>query len=883
MFHMSERWFRLLQRLYPPDFRDEMGNAVVEAYMDRVRDALKNSGKIHLMAIWLRALVDSLRNGAGERVRPAASWRRAGNWGRDIELVRRRLVRAPIFAATTIGTLTIGLGMFAVVYTAVQKILIDPMPYKDPGDLYYVWRDYGPIADLKRGALGGTDIAELQKTNPIIEDAAGLQPFLGGIFSLREGADPMEIAATRTSPNLFDLLGIAPALGRGFAPDEVGPGREQMMVLTHHLWTRLGADPGIIGTDVHLQGRPFTVIGVLPPEFTFVRNDAAAPPQRVDAFIPFKVHLAETNPQQGAYVGLIRARHGASPDAVAAGVGAVGRAIDARDFNSRGLKLYPVGLKADVISRIRPAVVVLAAAGLVLVFMLMVNLASVLLARAAQREHEVAVSRALGANTIEIVRATLLEGGLLGLAGGALGALAAIWGTSALVALAPLDLPRREAIAIDWRIGTTVIAVGALLGVLAGAVPAAWAARTSLSSLLAGSAVRGGGGHRRWRRGMIVAQVALSLVLLSSGALVMHSFERLLRADPGFRPDGVFTVRLRTPPEFFPKISDLIAFQDRVQNALAAIPGVTGASAASALPLTATAFQETITIPGAPGNTGDAERDKVLTDMIGVRANYVEVMGMRLLAGRTFTEARGVTEAIIDTAIARRFFPGSNALGAKIRWGERSLTIIGVVNQARLYDLHADGRPQILVRAEDFGFRPLFFVMRTTREPHSLSPEVRSAVRRINPRVPVGDARAMDDIVQASLSPQAIGGALISAFAVGAVLLAAMGLFGVVSGSVTRRRHELAVRLAVGADHRSVLQLVLKEGALLVMMGLLIGAPGIYIATRLIRGLLVGVSPSDPLTLLTAALGLLLVTMATCYVPARRALRIEPAQLLRHE
>jgi putative ABC transport system permease protein len=885
MLNMSERWFRLLQRLYPPDFRDEMGNAVVEAYMDRARGALKDSGKIQLIALWLRALVDSLCNGPAERVRPAASWRRAGNWGRDVELVRRRLVRSPTFAATTIGTLTIGLGMFAVVYTAVQKVLIDPMPYKNPGDLYYVWRDYGPIVDIKRAALGGTDIAELQKTNPVIEDAVGLQPFLGGIFSLREGDDPMEIAVTRTSPNLFNLLGIAPALGRGLAPDEAGPGREQVIVLTHHLWTRLGANPGIVGTDVRLQGRPFTVIGVLPPEFTFVRSDVAAPPQRVDAFIPFAERLAEANPQQPAYVGLIRARHGASPYAVAASVDAVGRAIDARDFNSRGLKLYTVGLKADVISRIRPALVVLGAAGLVLVLMLMVNLASVLLARAAQREHEVAVSRALGANTIAIVRSILLEGGLLGLSGGALGALAAIWGTSALVALAPLDLPRREAIAIDWRIGATVIAVGALLGVVAAAAPAAWAARASLSSLLAGSAVRGGGGHDRWRRGMIVAQVALSLVLLSSGALVMRSFERLLRADPGFRPDGVFTVRLRTPPEFFPKVSDTIAFRDRVQNALAAIPGVTGASAASTLPLTATAIQMTITIPGAPGNTGDAERDKVLTDMIGVRANYVEVMGMRLLAGRTFTEARqnGVTEAMIDAAIARRFFPAGNPLGATILLGDRSFTIIGVVNQARLYDVHADGRPQILVRAEDFRFRPLSFVMRTGREPHSLLPEVRAAVRRIDSRVPVGDARAMDDIVQASLSPQAIGGALISAFAIGALLLAAMGLFGVVSGSVTRRRHELAVRLALGADHSRVLRLVLKEGALLVMAGLLIGAPGIYIANGLIRGLLVGVSPSDPLTLLAAALGLLLVTMATCYVPARRTLRIEPAQLLRQE
>jgi len=242
-----------------------------------------------------------------------------------------------------------------------------------------------------------------------------------------------------------------------------------------------------------------------------------------------------------------------------------------------------------------------------------------------------------------------------------------------------------------------------------------------------------------------------------------------------------------------------------------------------------------------------------------------------------------VTEVMIDTAIARRFFPEGNAIGANIKLGQRSFTIIGVVGQARLYDVHSDGRPQILVRTEDLGARPLFFVMRTTREPHSLLPDARSAVRRIEPRVPVGDARAMEDIVDASISPQSIGASLISAFAIGALLLAAMGLFGVVSGSVTRRRHELAVRLALGADHSRVLRLVLNEGALLVMAGLLIGAPGIYFANGLIRGLLVGVSPSDPLTLLAAALGLVLVTMAACYVPARRALKIEPAQLLRHE
>jgi putative ABC transport system permease protein len=884
---MSQRWFRLLDRLYPPDFRDEMGVALTEAYMDRARDRLENGGKIRLAGLWLRALADALRNGPAERARPAASWRRGGNWGRDIELVRRRVSRSPLFAATTIGTLTIGLGMFAVVYAAVQKVLLDPMPYKNPEDLYYVWRDYGPINDVKRGALGGTDIVELQKTNAVIEAAAGLRPMYGGIFSLREGAEPMEIAVTQASPDLFQLLGVAPAVGRSFAPEEagLGSGHSHTIVLTHHLWKRLGADPGIVGADVRLQGRPHTVVGVLPADFTFVRNDAAAPPQRVDAYIPIEDALAQTNPKFGGYAALIRGHRGASPEAVAAAVAAVGRAIDERDFSGRGLKLYPVGLKADVISRIRPTLVVAGAAGLVLLFMLMVNLASVLLARAAQRERELAVSRALGANTTAIVRATLLEGGLLGLAGGALGTLAAIWGARALVALAPLDLPRREAIAIDSSIGATVIAVGGLLGLLAAAAPAVWAARASLASLLAGSAVRGGG-QGRWRRGMVVAQVALCLVLLASGALVLRSFERLLRTDPGFRPEGLFTMRLRVSSEFFPKQSEAFAFQDRVRHALAAIPGVTGASAASALPLTvAVPIQQTITIPGAPGNIGDAERDKVLIDWIDARANYVEVMGMRLRAGRTFTESlpKGMGEAIIDTALARRFFPEGNPLGWQIQIGNQPFTIIGVVDQARLYDVHVDGRPQILTRAENFGSRPLFYVMRTTREPHSLLPEVQAAIHRIDARVPVGEPRSMEDLVQASLSPQAMGGVLISAFGAGALLLAAMGIFGVVSGSVTRRQHELAVRLALGADHRRVLRLVLKEGALLVLAGLLIGAPGIYLAKGLIQGLLVGVSPYDPLTLLGAALGLLLVTMVACYVPARRALGIEPAQLLRQE
>ena len=739
--------------------------------------------------------------------------------GAGLRISIRRLLRAPAFVVATVGTLTLGLGLFAVVYSVFDKILVEPMRYKDPQDLYFVWRDYGPIRDDNRARLPGKDILELQKAGGVIQDAAALQPFLGGVFSLREGADPAEISVMVASPNLFEMLGTSPILGRGFTASDAGPALPFAMVLTYEFWNRLGADRELIGKEVRLNGRPHRVIGVLPPDFSFVRNDSRGPAQRPDAYTTLRVSLSDDSPNQADYSALIRASQGTSSQVVAAAVDAVGRAVDARDFNSRGLKLYSTPLKADLVARVRPALLVLGAAGCVLALMLMVNLASVLLARAGQREQEFAVSRALGANDSTLMLSTFIEGGLLGLLGGVLGTWGANWATRILVALSPLDLPRREEIAVDWRSATVVVGLGTLLGLLAAVAPALWAAHSSLSVLLARSAVRGGGGHGVLRRGMIVVQVALSLVLLSSGALVVRSLEHLLRVDPGFRPEGVFTALIRTPPVFFPQTSDVQAFQNRVSSALANLPGVESASATSALPLTVSptlSAPTTIRIPGAPGNTGDPAHDAVLTDVIAVRTGYVEVMGMRIVAGRAFNESRteGVREILVDTTFARHFFPNGDAIGKTIPL-DGGLTIAGVVDQARLYDLHQDGRPQIYLRAEDNAYRPLFYVMRTRREPRSLIPEVQSALRQIDPRVAVGEARSMEEIVGNALRQQRTSAVLIAAFAVGALLLAVMGLFGVVSGSVTRRRHELAVRMALGSDPRQALRLVLREAACL--------------------------------------------------------------------
>ncbi len=434
---------------------------------------------------------------------------------RDVKLIARGLRRHPLFAAVTIATLTIGLGAFGVVYTAVDKVLFEPLPYERPDDLYYVWRDWGPR--LPNGWLDGTDVSALKASGGAIDGMVGIRRD-GRTISDGLDGEPEELSVVASSPELFDLLGVPLALGRGFAADEVGPGRAPVVVLSYDLWQRrFGGDVSVVGSLIQLNGEPFLVIGVTPQSFRFVQPSSwsiLGSAQRVDAYITFDVHL---DFDDRSVMGLMRAQPGATPAQVAAAVGIVGATIQARDFPAFDLSFYPVGAMRSLVNRVRPVLVVLGAAGVFLVLVLMANLATVLLARASTREREFAVARALGASGLALTRPTLLEGGLLGILGGAGGALAAVWGTRALVALAPLELPRRDAIAVDGETVAVVIGVGALLGLFASAVPAAWATRTDLGTLLSHAAVRGGGGRGRMRRGLVVVQVALSLVLLSAG------------------------------------------------------------------------------------------------------------------------------------------------------------------------------------------------------------------------------------------------------------------------------------------------------------------------------------------------------------------------------
>jgi putative ABC transport system permease protein len=681
---------------------------------------------------------------------------------------------------------------------------------------------------------------------------------------------------------------VQPVMGRGFAPEEVGPDRPQVMVLTHRLWQRLGGDPGIVGTDLTLNGNPWTVIGVMGADFRFDRHSSMSTPQAVDAFVTLNQHLAEGNPNSGSYAGVVRVRPGTPRAAVESAVAAVGAVVDERDFNSQGLRLYPTGMQEDLVAAARPALTVLLLAGVFLVLVLLVNLATLLLARAARREREFAVSRALGASPLALARPTVIEGVVLGLLGGLGAVLVGLLGTRALVGLAPLDLPRRDAIALDWPIALLVLAIGLLVGLAAGAAPGAWAARTRVGSLMGVMGVRGGGGSSRMRRGLVVVQVALSLVLLTAGGLVVRSFDQLLRVDAGFDPAGLLTVRIPITGAANPGPDGIQALHERIQTDLAALPGVTSVGATWGLPLTGTGASQTgFTFPGAPGITGDSDVDTPLVDWSIVGSGYFEAIGARLIEGRTFggPPRQGVTEIVIDRTLARQFFPTSSAVGATTTFLQGDAEVIGVVDHIRRVDIHSEGLPQVWIRSGAEGLTPssMSWVIRTHRPPASLIPEVRTTVRAIDPRLPLEQVRTMDEIVSDALRQQRISAVLIAGISLGALLLAAMGLFGLMSGTVTRRRHELAVRMALGAGHNRVLRLVMKEGAALVAIGLLIGLPGVYLGGRFLQGMLFGVSPWDPATLIAVALGLTVVAMAATYLPARRVLGIEPAGVLREE
>jgi len=807
------------------------------------------------------------------------------------ELARaaRRLARAPVFTVVAVATIGVGIGAFASVFSLVDGVLLDRLPYELPDELAWVWRDYVE-ADFPRGWLGGPDVSEMMDRPEVFQHVVA---FRSGNLNLAgiDGSAPTRIRVHYASSGLFAALGVRLALGREPTSEEFVPDGPEVAVLSHELWrAHYGADPTVVGRDVELNGVPTRIVGVAPPDFRFVKHGSLVEPIPADAYLPLRTDLASADPGSGSFAALVRIRPDVHADRLDAALAAAAEPVNEfmAQFDASPVRLWAVGLEEDLVATIRPALLALVGAATFLLLILAANLATLLLQRAAAREHELGIRIALGAGRTRILASVLAESSVLTVLGGAVGIALAFAGTALVVRLAPADLPRLDSVGVDGSVLLVAITVTAVMAFTTGIAPALPAFRSSLVSSLKEGGARSGRAARsvRARNALVGAQVALSLMLLVGAGITARAFARLLDADPGFDAHGTLTFDVPLPGRTYGR-NEILALDADLRARIAAMPGVTAVGATTALPLTLATDQRSISFPGAPGNTGDHQADTPLADSFRATPGYFRAAGHRLIAGRAFDELDADTTAalniVIDDVLAGRFFPDGSAVGASALVLGDTATIVGVVDQAHLYTVHAEDRGQVYLPLRRYPTTALSYAVRTEIDPTSLVPAVRAALRGIDPQVPLADVRTLQEIVDASLGRQRLSLTLVSAYALGALLLAVLGIYGVVSTSVTRRQQEIGVRMALGASGRGVVRLVVGQGVRIAIVGAAIGLVGTWATARVAGSLMVGADAGDPLVHVVVAAGLVVVSVIASYAPARRATRIDPCAALRPE
>jgi putative ABC transport system permease protein len=804
----------------------------------------------------------------------------------DLRFGVRMLAKSPGFALVAVAALALGIGANTAIFSVVNTVLLRPLPFAQPERLVTVIP-----RDERDGSLGDAhsypNFTDLRAQKQLFEAAAAYS----AANSFLLGSDEPELLrGLVTSADLFPMLGVRPALGRTFTAEEDKPGAQRVIVLSDGLWRRrFNADPAIVGKSITLTSGPITVIGVMPPGFKYPVGMA-----KVDYWLPLVPNVQPgTLTERGAvFLAVVaRVRAGATLQQAQAELNRTSQQLAAAypDSNTAlGFMLRP--LHEELVGDVRPALyVLLAAVGFVLLIAC-ANVANLLLARAAARQREIAVRVALGASRWRIVRQLLTESLLLALAGGGLGLLLAMWGLDLLIAAAPQNIPRLHEAALDPVVLAFTVGVSLLTGVVFGLAPALQATKTDFNEALKEGGRSGGEGLRqnRLRAVLVVAEVALSLVLLVGAGLLMQSFTRLLKVDPGFRPEHVLTADVVARSNSYPKPEQRAAFFQQVLQRIAQLPGVEAAGAVSPLPLGGNFEAFSFTIEGHPPAPRGEEPS---ADFRITSADYFRAMSIPVQRGRAFSErdnASAPPVVIVNETFARHFFAGEDPLGRRMVVGtgaeDRPREIVGVVGDVRHAGLDAETTPEMYVPYLQESAGRLTIVTRARAgDAGAIAASVRQSVREVDKDQPVYNVRPMTQLLADSVARRRFNMLLLGLFAAVALLLAALGLYGVMAYSVTRRTHELGIRIALGAQTRDVLRLVVRQGMALVAVGLVIGVCAALVVTRLIRTLLFGVSNVDPLTYAGVALLLLVVTLVACLVPARRATKVDPMVALRYE
>jgi len=791
------------------------------------------------------------------------------------------LLRNTSFTLVAALALALGIGANSAIFSIVNSVLFRPLPYQDPKNLVMIWENHQQLGGPEREWASPADLRDWKEQAQSFSTIAAL---LGWGPTLTGQDQPEDLQGAAVSAETFSMLGVEPSMGRNFSADDDRPGAERVVILSDKFWhRRFGGEPGIIGKPITLSGNRFTVVGVMPRRLSFPILTAT------EIWTPVGPILSSSKCDRGCVIlrVIARLRDGVSMDAARAEMAALSARI-AEKFpeTNDGVGVTLIPLQEQLVGQVRVAMLVLLGAVALVLLIACANVANLLLSRAASREKEVAIRAALGASRLRLIRQHLTESLVLGLIGGAAGLLIAFWMVDVLIGFAPKGTPRLEEIGIDKVVLAFTFGVALLTGIAFGLAPALLSSRANLSNALkeGGRDARSSSGSHRVRSALVVSEVALALMLLVGAGLLIRSFVKLQQVDPGFDPKNVLRVDVGVPRARYATAPRVAEFFKQLVDRVSALPGVEAAGGVSTLPLSGGGTDTDFLIEGHPAP--EINRPPV-SHYSKVTPDYFRAMGIRLLKGRLINEgdvADAPTVALISESLANRYFPDEEPIGRGLLLGKDRREIVGVVTDVKFFGLNLDSRPMMYFPEQQYPERGLSIVVKTSvGDPMTLASAVRNEVRNLDHDIATSNEMTMESLVSSSLAEPRFALLLLGVFAGAALLLSVIGVYGVVSYSVSQRSHEIGVRMALGAQMNDVIRLVLGQGMALVGVGLGIGLLGALVFSRVMQSLLFGVGPRDVATLALTAVVLAIVALGACLVPARRATKVDPMVALRYE